>query len=180
MIKTLVLALVLSIPSAAFAAGSDSSNDSPPAKTKTSKKCKDGKVWHKETKSCLDAKSDLLTDHIRYDAVRELAYAGRYAQAQTVLAAMSDQKDTLVLTYYGFTNRKAGNIELGMSYYKEALAADPNNLLARSYMGQGLVESGDKIGAKMQLAEIRKRGGEGRWPEVSLARAIESGVGYSY
>ena len=47
-------------------------------------------------------------------------------------------------------------------------------------MGQGLVESGDKIGAKMQLAEIRKRGGEGRWPEVSLARAIESGVGYSY
>lgn len=178
MIKTLLLAIALSIPSAAFAAGS--SNDSPPEKTKTSMKCKDGKVWDKETKKCLDAKSDLLSDDIRYSAVRELAYAGRYAQVQTVLAAMSDQADTRVLTYYGFTNRKSGNVELGMSYYKKALAVDPNNLLARSYMGQGLVESGDKLGAKLQLEEIRNRGGQGRWPEVALARTIESGIGYNY
>lgn len=180
MFRTLLLALVLSIPSAAFAAGSNSNDDSPPAKTKTSMKCKDGKVWDEKTKACLDAKSDLLTDDVRYGAVRELAYAGRYGQAQTVLAAMSDQADARVLTYYGFTHRKSGDLALGMSYYKKAIASDPNNLLARSYMGQGLVESGNEAAAKLQLTEIRNRGGEGRWPELALARAIESGVGYSY
>lgn len=180
MIKTLVFALALSIPSAALAAGSDDNNDSPPAKTKTSTQCKDGKIWDEKTEKCLDAKSDLLTDDVRYGAVRELAYAGRYAQAQTVLASMSDQTDARVLTYYGFTHRKSGNIELGMKYYKQALASDPNNLLARSYMGQGFVESGDKAAAMVQLSEIRNRGGQGRWPEMALARAIKTGDGYSY
>jgi tetratricopeptide (TPR) repeat protein len=177
--KALIVALAIVLPTTtAFAAGSDS--DEAPKKTKTSTECKDGKVWDKEKKECLDAKSDLLTDDARYQAASELAYSGRYSQAQTVLAAMSDQTDSRVLTYYGFTHRRSGDVELGMKYYNQALAADPDNLLARSYMGQGYVEQGQMDQARMQLVEINARGGKGTWPQISLANALESGVGYSY
>jgi thioredoxin-like negative regulator of GroEL len=179
MIKAITIALALTIP-ATFALAAGSSSDEPPKKTKTSMECKDGQVWDKKMKKCLDAESSLLTDDARYEAARELAYAGQYKNAQVVLAAMSDQADTRVLTYYGFTHRKAGNVDLGMAYYQKALAADPNNLLARSYMGQGLVAQGDKDAARLQLVEINARGGKGTWPEVALANAIESGKGYSY
>lgn len=179
MIKALALAVAFTLPvSAAFAAGSSESE--PPKKTKTTMECTDGQVWNEEEKKCLDAESSLLNDDARYKAARELAYAGRYQQAQTVLAAMSDQSDTRVLTYYGFTHRRAGNVDLGMAYYNKALQADPNNLLARSYMGQGLVEQGNKAAAQMQLVEINARGGKGTWPELALANALVSGVGYSY
>ena len=67
-----------------------------------------------------------------------------------------------------------------MTYYTAALDADPNNLLARSYMGQGHVASGQMVLAQAQLTEIRMRGGRDSWAEVSLQQAINTGVGSSY
>ena len=57
---------------------------------------------------------------------------------------------------------------------------NPNNILTRSYMGQMFVELGELDMAKEQLAEIRKRGGEGTWAEASLATAIETGKTMDY
>jgi Flp pilus assembly protein TadD len=176
--RTLILITALLFPMAAFAAGS--TDDSPPEPTQTSKSCKNGQVWDKTTKSCADAKESRLDDDTRYGAVRELAYAGRYDDALYVLSAMSDQSESRVLTYYGFTHRKAGRTDLGMQYYQAALKADPDNLLARSYMGQGLVASGKIEEARVQLAEIEARGGASTWPETSLRRAIQTGRTYSY
>ena len=65
-----------------------------------------------------------------------------FEDAQAVLAAHPDQTDSRVLTYWGFTHRKLGNRALSQAYYDQAIAADPDNLLARSYMGQGFVEEG--------------------------------------
>ena len=75
-----------------------------------------------------------MNDDDLYGAVRELAYAGRYLDAQGVLAAMSDQNDDRVLTYKGFTNRKLGNVEVAMVFYQKALDKNPDNIQARSYI----------------------------------------------
>ena len=47
-------------------------------------------------------------------------------------------------------------------------------------MGQGLVEAGDRAGAKLQLAEIRQRGGRETWAEYALKTALRSGVTSDY
>ena len=172
-----ILATALLAPSLAFAAGGESPT---PPTTNTTVQCKDGKVWDVKVEACVDARESSLDDDTRYQAVRELAYAGRYDEAQKVLAAMSDQNDDRVLTYLGFTHRKMGNSTLGMVFYDQALETNPDNLLARSYMGQAFVEAGDMQLARAQLTEIRTRGGRGTWAEVSLRMAIDSGTGYSY
>ncbi len=157
-----------------------SNDDTPPTPTKTTTECDDGQVYDADSESCVDAESQLLNDDERYGAVRELAYAGQIGHAQTVLSAMSDQNADRVLTYWGFTHRKLGNPDLGLAYYRKAIAANPDNLLARSYMGQHLAETGATLAARQQLDEIRARGGEGAWPEQALLTAIETGRGPLY
>ena len=94
------------------------------------------------------------------------------------------QQETLVLpdgrTQRGFVHRKLGDAELGNAYYRQAIAQNPDNLLARSYMGQGFVASGDLVAAKAQLTEIRTRGGRNTWAELALRMAIETGQGSTY
>ncbi|MBM7069283.1 hypothetical protein [Actibacterium sp. 188UL27-1] len=176
--RSLVVILALIAPVTAIAAGSSSAT--PPKSTKTTTVCQTGLIFDEKVRKCVAPKESSLSDDGLYQAARELAYAGRYDDALTVLAEMSDQSESRVLTYYGFTHRKAGRVEQGMTYYQAALTADPNNLLARSYMGQGMVMQGDIDGARGQLREIRARGGRETWSEVSLRTAIQSGQGFSY
>jgi len=176
--RLLILTAALMFPMAAYAAGS--SDSSPPKPTETTKVCKEGKIWDKQTKTCVDARESRIDDDTRYAAVRELAYAGEYDEALYVLATMSDQNESRVLTYYGFAHRKAGRAYTGMQYYRAALKVDPDNILARSYMGQGLVAAGGIDAARVQLAEIQARGGRDSWPEVSLRKAIETGINEDY
>lgn len=166
------------LPGAAFAAGGGS--DAAPTPTQTTKTCSNGQVWDAGTGSCVNPQQSSLGADVLYDAVRELAYDGQYANAQKVLAAMPDQADDRVLTYWGFTARKLGDVPAGMAYYEAALEKNPANTLARSYMGQALVEQGDMAGATEQLEQIRALGGTGTWPEMSLAKAVASGRTYSY
>ncbi len=171
--------IALCLPTLAFAAG-DETTTSPPKPTNTTKTCKGEQVWDASRKKCVKPRGAALDDDTLYGAVRELAYAGRYEDAQKVLAEMSDQTDDRVLTYLGFTHRKLGDTDLGMAYYREAIARNPDNLLARSYMGQGLIEAGDKVAAYAQLREIQARGGRGNWPETSLREALATGQTYNY
>lgn len=174
---SLVAAALIS-PTLAFAAGSDST--AAPATTKTATDCKAGQVFDKQTKTCLDAKSDLINDDARYEAVRELAYGAQYDRALAVLASMTNQSESRVLTYYGFIARKQGDMAKGMTFYTAALEANADNILARSYMGQAFVELGQRAAASEQLAEIRSRGGAGSWAETSLDKAIQTGVTTNY
>jgi len=121
-----------------------------------------------------------LDDGQKYEAVRELAYAGRYLDAQGVLASMSDQQDDRVLTYYGFTNRKLGDLNAANMFYTAAIEKNPDNMLARSYMAQGLVAAGDLEGARLQLAEIESRGAGYTWAATSLRKAIYTGKTFNY
>ncbi len=174
----LLTSAFLAAPTLGIAAGSDDST--PPKPTQTASDCKAGQVFDKQSKTCLDAKSEFLDDDTRYDAVRELAYAGAHDRALLVLAAMSDQSESRVLTYRGFLARQTGDMSGAFEFYAQALKADADNILARSYMGQGMVKLGQIEAAKMQLTEIRSRGGEGTWAEASLNKAITTGLVTNY
>ena len=137
-------------------------------------------VWDPQLKKCIRPdKAGYLDSNLQSDAVRELAYAGRLEEAQMILANM-DQEDDLVKTYWGFTHRRLGNLELAEVFYQDAIATNPDNILARSYMAQGYVEQGRMDDAIAQYKEIQSRGGEGTWAEVSLRNAIQTGITYDY
>ena len=170
----LVVLLALSAP-AAQAVGSD--DPAPPTPTQTTEVCEDGLIWDAETELCVAPTQESgLTDDQLYDAAREFAYAGQYEHAQAALRAMSDPGQDRVLAYMGFTTRAMGDMAGGMAYYQAALTANPDNLLARSYMGQALVLQGDIEGAMTQLLEIEARGGARSWPHLALLEAIEKGT----
>jgi len=163
---------MLGLAAPAFAAGSESDETKPPEKTETTTVCKDGKIWDKQKKECVDPKKTELDDDTLYSAAREMAYAGQYDNAIGVLQLAKNQNDPRILNYLGFTNRKAGRMELGMTYYKKALAIDANYSLARSYMGQALIQQGNIQEARVQLLEIRDRGDENTWAYRALEQAL--------
>jgi tetratricopeptide (TPR) repeat protein len=168
--------LALSIGLPAFAAGSDSGD--PPAATETTKTCKDGKVWDKAKKKCVAPDQSGFNDTQLYENARELAYAGQYDNAIAVLKVARNQNDPRILNYMGFSNRKAGRMEIGMRYYQQALAIDADYLLARSYMGQALIQQGDLDGARTQLVEIRDRGGENTYAYRALQDSLKRNTSY--
>ena len=67
-----------------------------------------------------------------------------------------------------------------MAYYAAALEANPDNLLARAYMGQAYVDLGRLDKAREQLHQIIARGGAGSWPERALSQAIFTGTAAQY
>lgn len=175
----LATALLLSfLPAAAWAVGSDDSD--PPKPTATTTTCENGQVWDDKTKACVNPQSGQLDNDTRFQAVRELAWAGRPDEALMVLATMTEGDTDRVLTYRGFALRKSGDLEGGMAAYQAALQQNPDNILARSYFGQMLVEMDEIEMASLQLDEIRARGGAGTWAERALSTAITTGITYSF
>jgi len=173
-----VALLGLMFSTAVYAVGDDST--SPPRPTKTTTECAEGLVYDDAVKACVAPKDSSLDDDALYQAVRELAWAERYDTAREALAAMSDPSDDRALTYLGFILRKEGDWAGALDVYEAAIARNPDNLLARSYMGQGFVESGDLALAQAQLREIRARGGRMTWADVALDQAIRTGRGTAY
>ncbi|KIN64144.1 TPR domain protein [Sulfitobacter noctilucicola] len=173
--KHFILAAAFALPLATTAAAAGGANDNAPTKPK----CEKGMIYDKKTKTCVSAQESNLDVDGLYENLRELAYAGRYADAELVLAQMP-QDDDRTLTYRGFTQRKQGNIDAAMDFYAQALVANPANILARSYMGQGLVEQGEVTQAIAQLRAIRAHGGTGTWAEASLRTAIATGQTFNY
>ena len=187
--QTMLLSFCAAVSLTAFAAAraADTDTTTPPVATETTTTCTDGKIWNAEKKECVapedmkptegqkpeeQKKSEREMDDRLYEAAREFAYAGQYGNAIRALHAASDQEDPRILNYLGYNTRKLGNMELGMSYYRRALQKDENYILARSYMGQALIEQGDVEGARVQLVEIRDRGGENTWAYRALLQSL--------
>ena len=175
----LLTSSLLLVPNFAFAVGSNDST--PPTQTQTSSDCEGTQVWDEETETCVDAeKSSALTDDDRYNAVRELAYGGAYERVLGILDTFENDQDDRRLTYLGFVSRKMGDMDTGMSWYQAALDINPDNLLARSYMGQAYLIQGNAMAASEQLREIRARGGRETWAARSLELALRNGPEASY
>lgn len=165
--SALALALIgVAIPAFAAGGGGGGGNDVPKPKPATSPKqlhCKTGevvKIVHHagkpDTKECVKVMGSNLSDPELYQQGWLLAKTGEYDWAITVLSAISNQNDPDVLNMLGYSNRKAGRLELGISYYAKALEQRPNFVRAREYLGEGLVAAGHVDQAKLQLNEIAK------------------------
>lgn len=176
--RHLAIVMLSTLPVAAFGAGSQ--DTAPPTPTETTTECKEGEVWDEKTKLCTAPEDARLNDDIRFQAARELAYAGRPDDALRVLATMREGNSDRVLTYLGFANRKAGRLEDGLAYYAQALAANPDNILARSYLGQAYVDMGETELAMAELIQIRNRGGSDSWAAAALSEALVTGHTRSY
>ena len=122
----------------------------------STRNCKSGQVWNKKSKKCVKAQSGVLPDEDLYQQGRALAKEGRYDWAIEVLVTIQDQEDPRVLNYLGYSNRKAGRLDVGITYYQKALAIDPNFNLAREYLGEGYLAAGRVDLAMAQLEAIAK------------------------
>ena len=157
--------------SQAFAAGTSSPavKKTPPVTGKMTSPmqmhCKAGEVvktmkknGHK-MKACVKATAGIIPDDELYSQAWLLAKTGEYDWALTALNAVVDKHDADVLNMMGYSNRKAGRLEVGISYYAEALALKPDLVRAREYLGEGYVAAGRVDLAKVQLNEIANRCG---------------------
>jgi hypothetical protein len=166
--KFLALALLtVAVPAlAAGGGGSGGGGSNVVPKTTTSPKqlhCKTGEVvktvhhvGKPDTKECVKITGSNLSDQELYQQGWLLAKTGEYDWAITVLSAVTNKNDPDVLNMLGYSNRKAGRLELGISYYAKALEQRPNFVRAREYLGEGLVAAGRVDEAKLQLQEISK------------------------
>ena len=167
-IVSLALAAMFAFAIPAFAAGEGGDDGS------AKDKCKKGEVWSKAKKKCVKAESGVLPDEDLYQQGRALAKAGQYDWALEVLAAIQNQDDPRVLNYTGYSHRKAGRLDIGITYYSKALALNPNFNLAREYLGEGYVAAGMIDLAKEQLAQIEQRCGVTCEEYKDLSKAISS------
>jgi tetratricopeptide (TPR) repeat protein len=183
LILALAVGATLAIPVNAFAAGSETDTSTKTeAESPKKLKCKKGEVIKTVTKDgvskkmCTKVTSGILPDADLYNQGRLLAKEGEYDWALEVLAAVSNQNDPKVLNYTGYSHRKAGRLEIGITYYTKALAINPDFVLAREYLGEGYVAAGRVDLAQVQLAEIAKRCGETCEEFKDLKQAIDTAV----
>ena len=154
---TLAASLVvggMSLAGSAYAAGSGSSN------TTVTPTCKKGLAWDKKKRKCVKVEqSGQLDDNNLFEAARDLAYNKRYDEAINLLNLAQNQDDPRILNFLGYSHRKLGMVEKGLTYYTAALKEDPDYTLVMEYMGEAFLQLGQVDKAREQLAEIEKRCG---------------------
>ena len=135
-------------------------------------RCKRGRVWSASRCGCVRRSSKVMSDEDLYLEAVSVAKSGDYIDALALLRSIKNQNQTHIMTYIGYTTRKLGNLDEGIKYYHKALAIDPNNTLAREYLGEGLLTKGDLAGARVQLAAIEKQCGKTCHEYEDLAEEI--------
>lgn len=173
------LAITLMALAGALIAGPISGNamgdDPPPPAPKPKVECEKGYVYSTTKKRCVKEEPDAAPDRALLERGWMLAYAGKYQLAMDTFRSVADENNPSALNGLGYTNRKLGQLERGIGYYKLALAIDPDYLLAREYLGEGYVMAGQIDLAKAQLSQIRQRCGTSCKEYRLLARAISTG-----
>lgn len=102
-----------------------------------------------------------------------LARKGDFKLALHYLNQAENKDDARILTYIGYSTRKLGRTEEAMGYYARALALKPDYAVARAYLGEALLQSGERAKAAEQLALIEKQCGTSciEYKELSVAMA---------
>lgn len=152
---------------AAHAAGSDSSTSTPT--------CKSGWVYSTSKKKCVRQTSEVVPDKSLKAQGWALARAGRYDSAVELFRLVADKRDPEALNGLGYSHRKMGLVDQGIAFYQQALAVNPDYILAREYLGEGYVKLGMMALAREQLSEIGTRCGTACEEYLLLAQAIDTG-----
>lgn len=178
MFRSLLPLALFPLAGTALAVGPD--EDEPPPVTPTTTVCEAGQVWDADDETCVPVEQSRLPEDVLRQTARELAYADRTEDALALLALSDGPGTSEILTLSAFAHGSAGDFETALPLYEAALAADPDNLLARAYMGLALIAADRGGEARMQLSQIRMRGGAGTWPDRALARGIAAGAPIGY
>ncbi|NQV98451.1 MAG: tetratricopeptide repeat protein [Rhodospirillales bacterium] len=120
-------------------------------------KCEKGFVLDAQTKKCVKQTSQAVPDKAIVDQAWLWAYAGDYAYAIELFRDVAAKGDPSALNGLGYSHRKLGKTDEAIAYYQQALAIDPNYLLARNYLAKGYLATGNLEPALAQLSEIGKR-----------------------
>jgi tetratricopeptide (TPR) repeat protein len=165
-----VTAAALSLVLAAGTAAADDrafSKDVGPANAGCDAQTKGSTSWQ----ACVGAARAEMSDDELFYAGYWLAKNGRYGEALAYLN-LSRNRDARVLTYIGFATRKQGDVDKALPLYAEALAKDPNFVVARAYLGEAYLSKSEPARAKAELAEIAARCGTTCPAYVDLDRHI--------
>jgi tetratricopeptide (TPR) repeat protein len=130
------------------------SKDTGPASATCDAHAKGSAAWT----DCVGRASAKMTDEELFYAGYWLAKSGQYQQALGYLT-LAGKKDERVLTYIGFATRKLGHVEEALPFYQQALAANPNYVVARAYLGEAFLTKGEPDKARAELGEIAQRCG---------------------
>ena len=162
-------AAALSLTLAAGAAAGDRafSKDIGPANAGCDAHAKGSNGWQ----VCVGAARAEMADDELFYAGYWLAKNGRHSEALTYLD-ISRTRDARLLTYIGFATRKQGNVDKALQLYAEALAKDPNFVVARAYLGEAYLTKNEPARAKAELSEIAARCGTTCPAYVDLDRHI--------
>jgi tetratricopeptide (TPR) repeat protein len=160
-------ALSLTLATGATAANRTFSKDIGPANAGCDAQAKGSIGWQ----ACIGAARSEMSDDELFYAGYWLAKNGRYSEALTYLD-LSRTRDARVLTYIGFATRKQGDVDKALPLYSEALAKDPNFVVARAYLGEAYLTKNEPARAKAELAEIAARCGTTCPAYVDLDRHI--------
>lgn len=139
------------------------------------KTCAKGKILDKKSGKCVAKKAGVVDDAALAEYAYALAKEERFEESLEMLALATDQMRADVLNIRGYATRKLGRVDEGIGYYRQALAADPENVLVREYLGEALVIKGQVDDAKALLKEIEMRCGTDCEAYAHLAAAIETG-----
>ena len=115
-------------------------------------------------------------DHSYLEAValiNERRYEDAVAKLQAASATFGQHPG--ILTYLGFANRKLGRFEVAKNYYQQALRVAPDHKGATEYVGELMVERGDRAGAAKMLAKLERICTFGCAEADELRRWIENG-----
>ncbi|WP_072395337.1 tetratricopeptide repeat protein [Hyphomicrobium sp. CS1GBMeth3] len=151
--------LVMAGMTASLAAGPSAANeriskDTGPASTACDVHGKGTAAWS----SCVGTASARMSDQELFYAGYWLAKSGQYQEALRYLT-LAEKKDERVLTYIGFATRKLGRVDEALPLYREAIALNPDYVVARAYMGEAFLTKGESAKARGELAEIADRCG---------------------
>ena len=112
----------------------------------------------------------------RYADAVKAAHNKDYKKAIEILDKLVKEKpnDADVHNMLGYSLRKSGNKDLGMTEYQRALVINPAHLGALEYQGELFLELKDLKNAKSNLTKLEKICGKSCTEYKTLSTAIES------
>lgn len=123
----------------------------------TMPKCEKGFVWSESAKKCVEKTSSIVPDEAITDQAWLWAYAGDHEYAIELFSEVAVKGSASALNGLGYSHRMLGQTERAIGYYEQALAIDPDYILARNYLAKGYLALGQMEPALKQMSEIGKR-----------------------
>jgi Flp pilus assembly protein TadD len=154
----------------AMAAGESGSGDG----SSTLPTCPRGQVYSQQSRKCVQARSEILSDDNLTDYAYALAKNARFDEALDTLSLVQNPNTPKALNYRGYITRKLGRTDEGIAYYLKSVALDPQYAQVREYLGEAYVTQGKVDLAKEQLQVIETLCGTGCEEYQDLAAAIDA------